>query len=167
MTDTAGARLRGNNNPFCQDNDITWIDWQQADSDLIDFTAWVLSLRRQLLPFGKHWYSGLSDTLGLHDLSWLDSGGEVLQGEAWRDNSERVLGCLIGQPGRSRAPLQLLVNPDGQDHDFMLPAGVWQAVLDTAHPRGVTRWQGQGEAPLRLGAHSLILLVAAGTALTF
>ena len=40
-------------------------------------------------------------------------------------------------------------------------------VPDTAHPRGLTRWQGQGEALLRLGARSLMLLVAAGTVITF
>ena len=165
--DELGHSQHGNNNPYCQDNEITWIDWLRLDDDLIDFTAWALSLRRQLLPFGNHWYSGLTDTLGLHDLSWLRSSGDVLQGQAWSDDSERVLGCLIGQPGRARAPLLLLVNPDGDDHDFMLPAGVWQAVLDTAHPRGVTRWQGQGEALLRLGARSLMLLVAAGTVITF
>ena len=165
--DELGHSQQGNNNPYCQDNAITWIDWTQADENLLDFTAWVLSLRRQLLPFGNHWYSGLSDTLGLHDLTWLHSSGEVLQGQAWHDNSERVLGCLIGQPGRARAPLLLLANPDATDHDFMLPAGVWQAVLDTAHPRGLTRWQGQGEAPLRLASHSLMLLVVAGTATTF
>ncbi len=165
--DELGHSQQGNNNPYCQDNEITWIDWSKADDELIDFTAWVLSLRRQLLPFGNHWYSGLSNTLGLHDLSWLHGSGEALQGQAWNDNSERVLGCLIGQPGRARAPLLLLINPDAEDHDFMLPAGVWQAVLDTAHPRGVTRWQGQGESPLRLGARSLMLLVAAGTDLTF
>ena len=164
--DELGHSQRGNNNPYCQDNAITWIDWAAADDDLIDFTAWVLSLRLQLLPFGNRWYSGLSDPLGLHDLSWLDSSGRVLQGEAWRDNRERVLGCLIGQPGRAKAPLLLLVNPDADDHYFLLPAGVWQAVLDTVHARGVTRWHGQGEARLRLGAHSLMLLVAAGTTLT-
>ena len=78
-----------------------------------------------------------------------------------------MLGCLIGQPGRARAPLLLLVNPDGDDHDFMLPAGVWQAVLDTAHPRGLTRWQGQGEENMPLPAHSLMLLAAAGNDIAF
>ena len=165
--DELGHSQQGNNNPYCQDNAITWIAWAQADDDLIDFTAWVLSLRRQLLPFGNHWYSGLSDTLGLHDLSWLHSNGQTLQGQAWSDNTERVLGCLIGQPGRARAPLLLLVNPDAEDHDFMLPAGVWQAVLDTSHPRGLARWQGQGEAPLQLPAHSLILLAASGTHISY
>ena len=165
--DELGHSQRGNNNPYCQDNATTWIAWAQADDDLIDFTAWVLSLRRQLLPFGKHWYSGLSDPLGLNDLYWLHSNGLTVQGEAWSDTTERVLGCLIGQPGRARAPLLLLVNPDAEDHEFMLPAGVWQAVLDTAHPRGVARWQGQGEAPYRLSAHSLVLLVAAGADIRF
>jgi glycogen operon protein len=165
--DELGHSQQGNNNPYCQDNEITWIAWAKADDDLIDFTAWLLSLRRQLLPFGNHWYSGLTDTLGLHDLSWLNSSGDLLKGQAWNDNSERVIGCLIGQPGRARAPLLLLVNPDGDDHDFMLPAGVWQAVLDTAHPRGLTRWQGQGEENMPLPAHSLMLLVAAGTDITF
>ena len=165
--DELGHSQRGNNNPYCQDNAITWIAWTQADADLIDFTAWVLSLRRQLLPFGNHWYSGLTDPLGLHDLSWLQSDGQPLQGPAWHDNRERVLGCLIGQPGRAKAPLLLLVNPDATSHGFMLPAGVWQAVLDTTHPRGVARWQGQGENPYPLPAHSLVLLVAAGTNLVF
>ena len=165
--DELGHSQRGNNNPYCQDNDITWMDWTQADDDLIDFTAWVLSLRRQLLPFGNHWYSGLTDTLGLHDLCWLNGDGEALQGQAWSDSNERVLGCLIGQPGRAKAPLLLLLNPDADDHDFMLPAGVWQAVLDTSQPRGMARWQGQGEMPYPLPAHSLVLLVAAGTDLAF
>jgi glycogen operon protein len=163
--DELGHSQQGNNNPYCQDNAITWTDWAQADDDLIDFTAWVLSLRRQLLPFGNHWYSGLSDTLGLHDLSWLQSDGQHLQDHAWGDHRKRVLGCLIGRPGRAKVPLLLMVNPNAGDHDFMLPAGVWQAVLDSAHPRGMTRWQGQGEAPLRLAAHSLVLLVAAGTSI--
>ena len=165
--DELGHSQRGNNNPYCQDNATTWIDWARADGDLIDFTAWLLSLRRQLLPFGDHWYSGLTDTLGLHDLSWLRSDGQPLQGAAWQEGSERVLGCLIGQPGRARAPLLLLANPGPAAHDFLLPAGVWQAVLDTAHPRGVARWHGQGESPFPLAAHSLALLAAAGTDLRF
>ena len=165
--DELGHSQRGNNNPYCQDNGTTWIDWKQADGELIDFTAWVISLRRQTLPFGNHWYSGLSDTLGLHDLFWRQGSGQAMDDQAWQDTGKRVLGCLIGQPGRARAPLLLLVNPEDDDQMVMLPAGVWQAVLDTAHPRGLTRWQGQGDTLLSLPAHSLMLLAAAGTALTF
>ncbi|MDB5814530.1 MAG: isoamylase [Rhodocyclales bacterium] len=160
--DELGHTQDGNNNPYCQDNAITWIDWSRADDDLIDFCAWLLSLRRQALPFDNHWYSGLTDPLGLHDLSWLQADGSALQGNAWRDPNTRAFGCLIGQPGRARAPLLLLVNGDGIDRPFMLPAGVWEAFLDTHDPLGVATFHGQGEVPYPLMAHSVVLLAAAG-----
>ncbi len=161
--DELGHTQRGNNNPYCQDNAITWIDWAQADADLIDFTSRLLTLRRQLQPLGPRWYDGLSDPLGVHDLAWLQADGTPLQGEAWRDPVHHVLGCLIGRPGGTQTPLLLLVNGEHADSSFMLPAGVWQALLDTSHPRGLSRWQGSGGAPIPLAAHSLMLLAVAGT----
>ncbi len=162
----AGAELghtqHGNNNPYCQDNPTTWLDWAQADADLIAFAARVIQLRRALLPLGNHWYSGLTDPLGLHDLTWMESDGSLLTGDAWQDPTAQALGCLIGQPGRARAPLLLLVNAAHNSIPFMLPAGVWTALLDTHYPRGETRWQGQGEAPFSLAASSLVLLAVAG-----
>ena len=160
--DELGHSQRGNNNPYCQDNDTTWIDWAVADQDLIAFTSRVLTLRQQTLPFGNHWYSGLTDPLGLHDLAWLQADGSPLQGDAWRDPTSHVMGCLIGKPGGAKAPLLLLINPEHADCPFMLPAGVWQAVLDTSHPRGVASWHGQGEVPYTVLAHSMVLLAAAG-----
>jgi glycogen operon protein len=156
--DELGHSQRGNNNPYCQDNALTWIDWSRADDDLIAFTTQVLALRRELLPLGAHWYSGLPNAEGLADVSWLQSDGQPLQGAAWQNASERALGCLIGQPGRAAVPLLLVVNPEAQDCDFTLPAGHWQAVLDTSDPRGAAHWHGQGEIPLRLNGHSLMLL---------
>ncbi|MBP6268301.1 MAG: glycogen debranching protein GlgX [Rhizobacter sp.] len=160
--DEIGHTQRGNNNPYCQDNEITWIAWDQADADLFAFTARLLELRRNALPFGGDWYSGLTDPFGLHDLTWLRASGDAMDSQSWHDDASRVLGCLIGRPGRARAPLLLLVNGDTTPCDFMLPAGVWQGLLDTAHPRGSSRWHGQGEAPIPVSAHSLMLLAAAG-----
>ncbi len=157
-----GHTQHGNNNPYCQDNPTTWLDWAQADDDLTAFTARVLQLRRALLPLGNHWYSGLTDPLGLHDLTWLEPDGRLVNGDAWQDPHAQALGCLIGQPGRARAPLLLLVNAAHHAIPFLLPAGVWTALLDTHHPRGETRWQGQGEAPFGLAPNSLVLLAVAG-----
>ena len=162
----AGAELghsqNGNNNPYNQDNATTWMAWSSADQDLLTFTARVLTLRRCALPFEAHWYNGLTNPLGLHDLAWLEPDGRPLQGDAWRDPASRALACLIGQPGRARAPLLLLVNAGDQACDFMLPAGVWQAMLDSAHPRGDAQWHGQGEVPISVAAHSVQMLAAAG-----
>jgi pullulanase/glycogen debranching enzyme len=119
-------------------------------------------LRRSAQPFADRWYSGLTDPLGLHDLSWITPNAEPLQGDAWRDPQTRALGCLIGEPGAAAAPLLLLVNGNADDVDFMLPAGVWEVLLDTTHPRGEGSWHGQGEAALPLAAGSMLLLAAAG-----
>jgi glycogen operon protein len=162
----AGAELGhsqgGNNNPYNQDNATTWIDWQQADQNLIAFTARCVALRRAALPFGNHWYNGLSDPLGLSDLTWLEADGGVLHGDGWRDPAARVLGCLIGRPGRAQAPLLLLVNASGDQQPFLLPGGVWQLLLDSAHPTGLAAWQGQGESQYLLAAHSVQLFAVAG-----
>ena len=160
--DELGHTQNGNNNPYCHDSEITWIDWSRADADLIAFTSRVCALRRLAQPFANRWYSGLTDPLGLHDLTWITRTGEPLQGGAWADASTRVLGCLIGEPGRAAAPLLLLVNAGADDTSFMLPAGVWQVLLDTTHARGVGAWYGQGETALPLPAGSLLLLAAAG-----
>ncbi|HEY9238583.1 MAG TPA: glycogen debranching protein GlgX, partial [Burkholderiaceae bacterium] len=160
--DELGHTQGGNNNPYCHDSEVTWLDWSGADDDLIEFTARLLRARRLAQPFGDHWYSGLTDPLGLHDLAWLDRSGAPLQGDAWSDPSSRVLGCLIGQPGRAAAPLLLLVNAEAGDTTFMLPAGVWEVWIDTTQPTGRGTWHGQGEIALPLPAGSLLLLAAAG-----
>ncbi len=161
----AGAELGhtqgGNNNPYNQDNATTWIDWADADTDLLAFTTRLLALRRQALPLAAAWYGGARDRLGLNDLTWLRPDGSVLQGSDW-GNGDRTLGCLIGRPGRARAPLLLLVNASTSDVAFLLPAGVWQCVLDTAHDQGAGAWHGQGEVALVVAAHGLQLLAAAG-----
>ena len=160
--DELGHTQGGNNNPYCQDGPVTWIDWATADDALIAFTARVLALRRVAQPFANHWYNGRADACGVRDLAWLARTGEPLPAEAWSAPDDRVLGCLIGAPGRAATPLLLLVNAQAEDSSFMLPAGGWQVVLDTTQPGGAGSWHGQGEVELRLPAGSLLLLAGAG-----
>jgi glycogen operon protein len=158
--DEFGHSQRGNNNPYCQDNDTTWLDWAQADPSLQAFTARVLAIRRQTLPLGQHWYSGLPDAHGKVDLSWLRSDGGALHGEAWHSPQDATLACLIGQPGRATSPLLLLVNPHAQDRPFALPPGTWQALLDTAQDSGAPPSPQQSQGQYAVSAHSLVLLIA-------
>ena len=156
--DELGHTQQGNNNPYCQDNATTWIDWTTADDDLIAFTAHVLALRRQLLPLGNHWYSGIVNASGLHDLAWLQSNGTPLQGDDWQDPTSQVMGCLIGEPSLSSTAVLILINAEHMDHSFTLPTGNWQAQLDTTQPSGKTSWSSRGEHTYPLAAHSLALL---------
>jgi glycogen operon protein len=157
--DELGHTQGGNNNPYCQDNAITWIDWVSADADLMAFTERVLSLRRTILPFRNQWYSGDTDAQGVADLNWLQRDGRALVGSDWNDTNECILGCYIGHPGRTTSPVMLIFNPGATAEDFVLPGGHWQALLDTSHPTGATSWVVSGGLPLTVPAHSLVLLL--------
>ncbi len=156
--DEIGHSQQGNNNPYCQDNPISWIDWQQADEPLRQFTARLLALRRQWLPLRPQWYTGLADARGLHDLSWLRRGGGALNDWDWTQSASRVLGAFIGAPGRGNQPLLLLFNAEPADTRFTLPPGDWRPLLDTADEA-----VGATPAPPRRGdtllqARSVVLL---------
>jgi glycogen operon protein len=165
--DEIGHSQNGNNNPYCQNNAVSWIDWAGADHDLARFTARVVALRQRLQPFGNFWYSGDVDGHGVPDLAWLQRDGNPLEGQAWHHPSECIVGCLIGHPGNAQLPMVMVFNPGATDEDFILPPGHWQAALDSSHLHGQTDWRGAGGMPFRILSRSMVLLVSAGTPLDF
>jgi glycogen operon protein len=161
--DELGHGQGGNNNAYCQDNPITWIDWAHADHDLLRFTEHVLELRRRLLPLAPRWYTGLPDAQGLPDLAWWRRTGEPLSAGDWSNRMSRILGAVIGQPGRSARPLLLLINARDWDGSFVLPEGQWRIELDTAETHGTRDWLGAGGTVFMLRARSLVLMVDSST----
>ncbi len=167
--DEIGHSQQGNNNPYCQDNPTSWIAWSLADRALAGFTARLLALRRQWLPLRGTWYTGLPDASGVHDLGWLRRGGTALADADWSQSESRVLGALIGDPGRAQASgqraLLLLFNAEPLDTDFQLPRGAWTCLLDSAEDdpaSASTRHDGTDpdsvQGRYRLRAHSVALL---------
>ena len=156
--DELGHSQGGNNNPYCQDNSITWIDWAQADQQLIDYTAHLLRLRKTLLPMAGRWYTGLPDARGRQDLAWLRRTGEALSPEHWEDRMSRILGAWICAPGRGHAPLLLMVNARDLEARFCLPPGQWVCELDSTTASGRSTWQRRGEDEYLLPARSVVLL---------
>ncbi len=156
--DEMGHTQWGNNNPYCQDNPITWLDWAAADDGLIAFTAHLIEVRRRLLPLGTRWYSGVADAHGRHDLAWLRRTGEPLTVEDWNNRMSRILGAYIGQPGKSTEPLLLLFNGRDTEASFALPAGRWQAELDTTQTDGRSTWRRYESTHYPLPGRSVVLL---------
>jgi glycogen debranching enzyme len=156
--DELGHSQGGNNNPYCQDNDTTWIDWAAADPALIDYTAHLVVLRRRLLPLAPRWYTGLPDARGRHDLAWLRRTGEPMTPEHWNNRMSRILGAWIGAPGRAGAPLLLLINGRDMDATFRLPPGRWACELDSTQADGRSRWSRGDAAEILLPARSVLLL---------
>ena len=80
----------------------------------------------------------------------------------------QALACLIGQPGRTAGPLVWLINGGATDAQFVLPAGTWRTLLDTAHPRGLGDSLKGGRSPVEnrvsVAARSMLLLADAAAA---
>ena len=164
--DELGHTQGGNNNPYCQDNPITWIDWAQADESLIDFTAHVLALRRRLLPLDGCWYTGLTNADGVADLAWMRRTGEPMSPGHWENRMSRIMGAWISRSGRSATPLLLLVNGRDMDASFQLPPGHWVVELDTTATDGRSLWRRGAATELMLGARSVMLLRDAASSKT-
>ncbi len=156
--DELGHSQQGNNNPYCQDNPITWIDWSRADVALIDFTARLLQARRRWLPLGTDWYRGAADAHGEIDLRWLRANGFPPENVHWHSQDSRVLGAWIGRPGRAQGPLLLLFNAGDRDTEFALPAGRWQLLLDSTSPDGTAAQPATAAPSFSLPARCVCLL---------
>ncbi len=156
--DELGHSQQGNNNPYCQDNAITWIDWAAADQSLLAYTTHVVALRQRLLPLAPRWYTGLLDAKGRQDLAWLRRTGEPMTPEHWNNRMSRIMAAWIGAPGRGGAPLLLLINGRDMDASFRLPPGQWVCELDSSQPDGRSNWVRGGRHELDLPARSVMLL---------
>ena len=159
--DELGHSQGGNNNPYCQDNSITWIHWAAADQSLVEFTAHLIHLRKTLLPLAGRWYTGLPDSKGRYDLAWLRRIGQPMAPEDWNSRMSRVMAAWIGVPGRSRTPLLLMFNGSDTDASFRLPPGRWVAELDSSHADGRSDWRSSQDTQPQdfdLLARSLVLL---------
>ncbi len=144
-----GHSQQGNNNAYCQDNAISWIDWSRIDAGLLDFAAACIAARRRWRPLDDDW---LDDAA----VRWLGADGKPLQPADWQRGDAPALGLLLQ---RDPDAALLLVNAGADALAFQLPAGRWQRVLDSAAPAA-----GAVDAGTTgLAARSLCLLQAAPT----
>ncbi|HEV8331391.1 MAG TPA: glycogen debranching protein GlgX [Steroidobacteraceae bacterium] len=146
--DEFGRTQRGNNNAYCQDNEISWVDWNLASR-----RVWLTAFVRQLLTLRKHapglrrdtFLKGARQVDREHkDVSWRHPLGHEMNAGDWHDENARALGVLIGHAfadphGTPNGHLLFLCNTGDAPVDFCLPApktnAVWQVVFDTARWR--------------------------------
>jgi glycogen debranching enzyme GlgX len=129
--DEIGHTQNGNNNPYCQDNATTWIDWSAGDASLAQFTAYTIGLRRTYLPLGMHWLSGEKDLNGNVDIVWRKSCGTGFDSDDWHSQSQHGIACLIHVVNLADA-MMLIANPTHASQSFTLPNGQWQVLLDSS-----------------------------------
>jgi isoamylase len=130
---------RGNNNAYCQDNEISWVDWSllAANADLVDFVRLVASLRRSHVEFRRETFlKGAASRVEVKDVTWLHARGAEMTQDDWRDGNLRTLGIWYGKRSEWAARLLLLLNASDSVQTFTLPAppadSPWRRRFDTA-----------------------------------
>ncbi|VFR83400.1 Glycogen debranching enzyme [plant metagenome] len=166
--DEFGNSQSGNNNAYCQDNPISWLDWQVAASPagqaLTRFVAQAVSLRRAHASLRTARYTDVAEALtpGLSRLAWFDAQARFMDQAAWENPQDRAL-QLRRVAEHDDDPTQLdvtllLVNGGAEPVDFQLPEPrlAWQMCLDSGEPE-------RRDAPgvsVTVGPHALMMLCA-------
>jgi glycogen operon protein len=143
--DELGRTQRGNNNAYCQDNEITWFDWSAIDEDLLRFTKVLIALRRRHPVFRRPRYlTGKAAA----DLRWFTPAGTEMTTQDWADPNARSVALFIDgatdpDVGPDGTPMVdddflILVNAWWEPLTFVAPAGLptrpWDVVCDTFDP---------------------------------
>jgi len=155
---------QGNNNAYCQDNALSWVDWQaQKDDDaLLQFVRGLSALRRAHPELRRDTFlKGAIQSSRSRDISWWHPGGHELGDQEWNNPDLRMLG--VGFGGSATQPeLMLLLNPTEAECEFSMspqPAtGGWDVILDTAHQVGLLSGARLPAGPVKVGPHQALAL---------
>jgi glycogen operon protein len=168
---------RGNNNAYCQDNEISWYDWTLTPEKerQLEFFIRMIRLRREHPIFRRrHFFHGRPIRGStVKDIVWLDKDGGEMTDEDWRESHARCLGVYFsgegltetddhGQPLTDESFL-VLFNANDADIPFplprFLPGSRWLTIVDTAYRDGLERGPTiEAGNVYRLRARSLVLL---------
>ena len=167
--DELGRTQQGNNNTYCQDNELSWLDWEHADDGLIAFTAEVLRLRREHPTFRRRRYFQGKSLRG-QDLQWLTPDGVEMSPENWSDPFARCIGAQFHAEGFEEhgprgepitdADFLLLLNAHYESIEFRLPENTrWRTLVDTGRDLDPRKASDEQRERYLIGARSLALLI--------
>jgi isoamylase len=142
--DELGRTQQGNNNAYCQDNEISWYDWEHVDEPLLAFTRTLIALRRHHPAFRRRrWFQG-RPIRGTVDIGWYRPDGQEMDDADWESGFARSVAVFLnGQaiPDRDERGRHIaddwffvVLNAHDEAIDWTLPAhGVrrWEVLLDT------------------------------------
>ncbi len=153
--DELGRTQQGNNNAYCHDSELTWIDWNLSDEQqaLCDFTRQLVQLRVQEPVLRRRRYFQGRSIRGGKDVAWLAPDGHEMTDEAWSADFVRCVGMLLSGTGIEEVDehgepilgdtLLLLLSAHHDEVRFTLPnldpAHHWQRLFDTVDPHGAPR----------------------------
>jgi isoamylase len=176
--DEMGRTQQGNNNTYCQDSELTWVHWDEADMPLVEFTSAVCKLRSEHPTFRRSgFFNGRPVRRGegerLPDIVWLNLDGSVMLPEDWDAELARAIGVFyngdgirgVDSRGRPITDVNFLLyfNSNNEDVTFVLPpqeyADQWEHMIDTAGERADSEIL-KADGRITVAAKSLVVLRA-------
>jgi glycogen operon protein len=173
--DELGRTQQGNNNVYCQDSALSWIDWASVDTELLAFTRMLTELRAEHPVFRRRRFfdghgSGPDEEVG--DIVWLRPDGTIMTAEDWESGYARSLGAFLNgeaitEPGPRGEQIVddsflLLFHAGHEDLDFTVPSRwlgeAWAVVLDTSDPDATDRDPVSAGKLICLSARSVVVL---------
>jgi glycogen operon protein len=127
---------KGNNNPYCQDNEISWFDWTlvEKNRDLLRFWKRMIEFRKRHAALRRgQFFTGAKNERGLTDIAWH---GTKLNNPGWNDSAARALSATLAGFDRD-ADLHIMLNMYWESLDFELPSvpgRIWSKAVDTSQP---------------------------------
>jgi glycogen operon protein len=152
--DELGRTQQGNNNTYCQDSELSWVDWHLdlAQQELLAFASQLIKLRQEHPVFARrHWFQGRAiHGSGVHDIGWYNPDGSQITAHQWHDDSAKAIAVFLnGEELMTFAPqgqrlmddsFLLFFNAQSDPQDFQIPAAVkkdrWSMVINTDKPSG-------------------------------
>ena len=163
--DEFGRTQYGNNNAYCQDNEVSWLDWRQAETPqaqaLAAYVARLVQLRHENpILRCRHFLHGKDEPApGILDIAWFDTHGEIISSESWNNPDKRLFALRrASRNDDGTVPvLTLFLNPSETDRVFRLPTQnvPTRLLLDSADP-GKPESDVVGEE-ITVAAHSAVL----------
>jgi isoamylase len=155
---------KGNNNAYCQDNELTWLDWNLTDEqkELLEWTRNAVKiLKTQPVLQRRHFFQGRPlRATGIKDVSFFEPSGDEMTDQSWSTPDLRCLGMRLSddvEGGVRKTPegdtLLILLNAQHEAVPFMLPkmleAQEWESMLDSTDPKKKpARFQSESSYPL-------------------
>ena len=178
--DELGHTQRGNNNAYCQDNELSWLDWRMTDADrtVLSFTRALLAIRTAHPAFQRrHFFRGERAVgAALKDVTWLREDGEEMTATDWADPERTTLTLLMAGEGVDAVDSDgrevmddsflVIVHSGGDPVDFRVPwlphrPAEWKLLIDTVCaevPPAKTTVQAGALLPVH--AQSLVVLLS-------
>jgi len=154
--DEMGRTQNGNNNAYCQDNEITWVDWEYADKNLLDYTQRLIAFRRAHPVFRRQRFLAGAEAA---ELQWFTPEGTPMNGGDWADPNALAVGIYLdGSDDPDQAEdgtllvdddFLVLVNAWWEPLAFTLPEtrpdAAWRLEIDTYDPGSAASAPGAGD----------------------